>query len=49
MSKQTGKKPADNNADQKNPNKGTLGTNIAWDKAQGNRGKQIRDNQNKKN
>lgn len=30
-----------NNANQVNPNKGTKGTNISYDKAQGNRGKQI--------
>lgn len=31
----------------KNPNKGTSGTNIIWDKAQGNRGKQLNPNQTK--
>ena len=31
----------------KNPNKGTSGTNIIWDKAQGNRGKQLNPNQPK--
>lgn len=33
-------------ADILNPNKGTSGTNITWDKAQGNRGKQMNPNQN---
>lgn len=28
-------------ADVKNPNKGTTGTNITYDKNQGNRGKQL--------
>ena len=32
-------------ADIKNPNKGTSGTNKTWDKAQGNKGKQINPNQ----
>ena len=32
-------------ADIKNPNKGTSGTNTTWDKAQGNRGKQLNPNQ----
>ena len=32
-------------ADIQNPNKGTPGTNITWDKAQGNRGKQMNPNQ----
>lgn len=32
-------------ADIQNPNKGTAGTNITWDKAQGNRGKQMNPNQ----
>jgi hypothetical protein len=34
------KKP-NHNADIKNPNQGTRGTNKTWDKAQGNRGKQL--------
>jgi len=34
------KKP-NHNADIKNPNRGTTGTNKTWDKAQGNRGKQL--------
>lgn len=41
------KSPASNASDQKNPNKGIPGTNIAWDKAQGNRGKQLNPNQKK--
>ena len=31
----------------KNPNKGTSGTNIIWDKAQGNKGKQLNPKQTK--
>ena len=31
-------------ADIKNPNRGTPGTNKTWDKAQGNRGKQMNPN-----
>lgn len=31
-------------ADIKNPNHGTSGTNITWDKAQGNRGAQLNPN-----
>ena len=38
-----GKRP-NHQADIKNPNKGTDGTNKAWDKAQGNRGKQMNPN-----
>lgn len=34
-------------ADIKNPNKGTKGTNITWDKMNGNRGKQLNQNQPK--
>lgn len=36
--------PKDNTADQQNANKGTPGTNIRYDKAQGNRGKQLNPN-----
>jgi len=36
------------NADIKNRNKGTKGTNKTWDKAQGNRGKQLNKNQKEK-
>jgi hypothetical protein len=36
--------PRDNSANQQNPNKGTPGTNQAYDKAQGNRGKQMNPN-----
>lgn len=32
-------------ADIKNPNKGTKGTNVTWDKRNGNRGKQMNPNQ----
>ncbi len=34
-------KPADNSSNQQNKNKGTKGTNVQYDKAQGNRGKQL--------
>lgn len=34
-------KPADNEANQANANKGTPGTNRQYDQAQGNRGKQM--------
>ena len=37
------KKP-NHNADISNPNKGTPGTNITYDKNQGNRGKQMNPN-----
>lgn len=36
---------ADNSANIKNPNKGTNGTNKAYDQNQGNRGKQMNPNQ----
>lgn len=39
------KAPKDAEADRKNPNKGSPGTNSIWDKAQGNRGKQLDPNQ----
>lgn len=39
------KAPQDSRADQQNPNKGTPGTNPLYDKAQGNRGKQLNPNQ----
>ena len=35
-------------ADIKNPNKGSKGTNKTYDKNQGNRGKQLNPNQNSK-
>ncbi|WP_342654971.1 hypothetical protein [Pseudomonas sp. F3-2] len=41
----TPKAPQDARSDQKNPNRGTPGTNVIWDKAQGNRGKQLNPNQ----
>lgn len=34
-------KPADNKSNQSNGNKGTSGTNLQYDKAQGNRGAQM--------
>ncbi len=37
--------PKDNASNQKNPNKGSKGTNKHYDKAQGNRGKQLNPNQ----
>jgi len=42
MSKKSSKNPQ---ADIKNPNKGTSSTNKIWDKAQGNKGKQMNPNQ----
>ncbi len=39
------KKKPNHEADIKNPNRGTNGVNIAWAKAQGNRGKQLNPNQ----
>lgn len=39
--------PQNNSANQQNPNKGTSGTNIAYDKVHGNRSKQISQNRNK--
>ena len=39
--------PKDNSANMQNGNKGTKGTNKQYDKAQGNRGKQM--NPNRKN
>lgn len=38
-------KPIDNESNQKNPNEGTTGTNLQYDKTQGNRGKQLNPNQ----
>ena len=40
--------PKDNEANQVNANKGTVGTNKQYDKNQGNRGKQIQQRQNNK-
>ena len=37
--------PSDNSANQQNPNKGTSGTNKAYDQAQGNKGTQLNPNQ----
>lgn len=39
---------ADNNSNMRNPNKGTGGTNKAYDQAQGNRGKQMNPNRKSK-
>lgn len=49
MTKQKTSRPAGKNhsADIKNANKGTRGTNITYDKNQGNRGKQLNPNQRK--
>lgn len=35
---------SNHNADIRNPNQGTPGTNMTWDKAQGNRGAQLNPN-----
>lgn len=40
-------KPEDNSSNMKNGNKGTEGTNLQCDKAQGNRGKQMNSNHKK--
>lgn len=40
--------PKDNQANQKNPNKKSSGTNKQFDQVQGNKGKQKNPNQNKK-
>ncbi|MGB4075235.1 hypothetical protein [Pseudomonas sp.] len=39
--------PKDNEGNQTNANKGSTGTNLQYDQAQGNRGKQLNPNQNK--
>ena len=41
-------KKSNNQADIKNPNKGTTSTNKTYDKNQGNKGKQLNPNQIKK-
>ena len=41
-------KPADNSSNQQNANKGTKGTNVQYDKAQGNSGQQMNPNKSKK-
>ena len=41
------KKTRNHNADIKNANKGTKGTNVTYDKAQGARGKDLNPNQHK--
>ena len=49
MAKQTFRSAGKNHsADIKNANRGTKGTNITYDKNQGNRGKQLNPNQKKK-
>ncbi len=48
MSKKSKTSVPNHEADIKNPNKGTPGTNITWDKVHGNRGKQMNPNQQKK-
>ena len=45
---QTKTTPKNNSANQQNPNKGSKGANKAYDKNQGNRGKQKNPNQQKK-
>lgn len=49
MANKVKSRPAGKNhaADIKNANKGTRGTNITYDKNQGNRGKQLNPNQRK--
>ena len=42
-------KKSNNEADIKNPNKGTKGTNKSYSKNQGNKGKQLNPNQKAKN
>ncbi len=44
MSKNKPVKPSDNASNMQNPNKGTSGTNIQYDKNQGNRGQQLNPN-----
>lgn len=41
-------KKSNHQGDIKNPNKGTSGTNKSYDKNQGNKGKQIKENKGKK-
>lgn len=43
------KKVKNHQADIKNPNKGTKGTNVIWDKRNGGRGKQLNPNQKNNN
>lgn len=45
MADKKGISPKDNQSNQKNPNKGTPGTNKQYDQAQGNKGKQQNPNQ----
>jgi hypothetical protein len=41
-------KPTDNSSNQRNANKGTKGTNVQYDKTQGNKGQQLNKNTPKK-
>lgn len=41
MSKAKSVRPSDNRSNQQNANRGTKGTNVHYDKAQGNRGTQL--------
>lgn len=41
MNRNPDQKQRDHQSDIQNHNRGTPGTNITWDKAQGNRGKQL--------
>ncbi len=47
--KSSNNKANDHKSNQSNPNKGTRGTNVIYDKNQGNRGKQLNPNQKKSN
>ena len=48
MQKENDMKPADNNSNMQNKNKGTAGTNKQYDQNQGNHGKQLNPNNKKK-
>ena len=48
MSKDKPIKPADNQSNMQNPNKGTAGTNRQYDQNQGNRGEQLNPNKKEK-
>ncbi|CEM62388.1 MAG: hypothetical protein P1P67_00785 [Treponema phagedenis] len=48
MSKGKPIKPADNQSNMQNPNKGTAGTNRQYDQNQGNRGEQLNPNKKEK-
>lgn len=49
MSNKKNTKTTNHEADIKNPNKGTPGTNLIYDQNQGNRGKQLNPNQKESN